>query len=431
MVYPNRAGATGFNPRGAYMENLIVPAPMTIQGVGPGGQGPSGYVYGSVVDGSTFQVKDGGAYQTAWYTLAEQIALSANNPTQISDGEVIYVLTRSGLFGQGNNAARAGIDGLAIEGGDQMSFPGNLNLNGGGPVPRQLLTIGQPVTQGGGIYIDGHARRFQIKNNAFRSDGGSYGGAIRLGSPYLGQDGNASNDNANIRIANNQIIASGGTNLAGGIGIFNGADNYEIARNEICGNFSAEYGGGISHVGRSNGGRIHHNRIYFNASYDEGGGIMIAGQMPAPKNFPNLPVKSARTQGSGAVTIDANVIQSNMSNDDGGGVRLLMAGVDPIRITNNQIVNNISTHEGGGIAIDDATDVTVAGNTVMKNITTATAMTSDGTPAPAGLSTADNSTWLTAPPAADTCLAPLSGGAILASRTATPDDRQRRRQRPR
>ena len=409
VVYPNGAGATGFNPRGAYQENLIVPVPMTIQGVGPGGQGPSGYVYGSVVDGSTFQVKDGGAYQTSWYALAQQVADAAQNPTQISDGEVIYVLTRSGLFGQGDNPARAGIDGLAIEGGDQMSFPGGLNLNGGGPVPRRLQQLGQPVTQGGGIYIDGHARRFQIKNNVFRSDGGSYGGAIRLGSPYLGQDGNASNDNANIKIANNQIIASGGTNLAGGVAIFNGADNYEIARNEICGNFSAEYGGGISHFGRSNGGRIHHNRIYFNASYDEGGGIMVAGQLPSPKNFPNLPVAAGRTHGSGAVTIEANVIQSNLSNDDGGGIRLLMAGTDPIRITNNQIVNNISTHEGGGIAIDDATDVTVAGNTVMKNITTATAMTSDGTPAPAGLSTAENSLWLTMPPANDTCPAPING----------------------
>ena len=267
-----------------------MPAPMTIQGVGPGGQGPARLRLRLgrrrlVVPGQGRRrvpdrvVRPGPAGRR----LGE-------NPTQISDSEVIYVLTRSGLFGQGNNPARAGIDGLAIEGGDQMSFPGNLNLNGGGPVPRRLLTLGQPVTQGGGIYVDGHARRLQIKNNAFRSDGGAYGGAIRLGSPYLGQDGNASNDNANIRIANNQIIASGGTNLAGGIGIFNGADNYEIARNEICGNFSAEYGGGISHFGRSNGGRIHHNRIYFNASYDEGAGIMIAGQMPAPKNFPNLPV---------------------------------------------------------------------------------------------------------------------------------------------
>ena len=427
VVYPNRAGATGFNPRGAYMENLIVPAPMTIQGVGPGGQGPGGYVYGSVVDGSSFQVKDGGAYQTSWYALAQLVADSAQNPTQISDSEVIYVLTRSGLFGQGNNPARAGIDGLAIEGGDQMSFPGNLSLNGGGPVPRRLLTLGQPVTQGGGIYVDGHARRLQIKNNAFRSDGGAYGGAIRLGSPYLGQDGNGSNDNGNIRIANNQIIASGGTNLAGGIGIFNGADNYEIARNEICGNFSAEYGGGISHFGRSSGGRIHHNRIYFNASYDEGAGIMIAGQLPSPKNFPNLPVAAGRTHGSGAVTIDANVIQSNLSNDDGGGIRLLMAGVDPIRITNNQIVNNISTHEGGGIAIDDTTDVTVAGNTVMKNITTATAMTSDGTPAPAGLSTAENSLWLTAPPANDTCLAPLNGSIASLTSTGTGNNNLRRR----
>ncbi len=231
----------------------------------------------------------------------------------------------------------------------------------------------------------------------------------------------------NIRIANNQIIASGGTNLAGGIGIFNGADNYEIARNEICGNFSAEYGGGISHFGRSSGGRIHHNRIYFNASYDEGAGIMIAGQLPSPKNFPNLPVAAGRTHGSGAVTIDANVIQSNLSNDDGGGVRLLMAGVDPIRITNNQIVNNISTHEGGGIAIDDATDVTVAGNTVMKNITTATAMTSDGTPAPAGLSTAENSLWLTAPPANDTCLAPLNGSIASLTSTGTGNNNLRRR----
>ena len=143
---------------------------------------------------------------------------------------------------------------------------------------------------------------------------------------------------------------------------------------------------------------------------------MIAGQMPAPKNFPNLPVKSVGRRAPAPSPSTPNVIQSNLSErrrrrcPAADGRR----GSAP-RITNNQIVNNISTHEGGGIAIDDATDVTVAGNTVMKNITTATAMTSDGTPAPAGLSTADNSTWLTAPPAADTCLAPLSGGVTAFS----------------
>jgi SdrD B-like domain len=394
VVHPNRPGARGFNPRGAYQENLIMPAPMTIQGFGPGGQGASGYVYGSVVDGSHYQLKDGGRYKTNWYALAEAIALAADNPTQIADGQVVYVLTAAGLFG---NDSRAAIDGLAIEGGNQLSFPGTLNQNGGGPLPRVLRTLGQPLTQGGGIFVDGHARGLRIRNNVFRSNGGSYGGAIRLGSPYLGPDGNASNDNAGIRIADNQIIASGGTNLGGAIAIFNGADTYEVARNEICGNFSAEYGGGISHYGRSDGGRIHHNRIYFNASFDEGAGIFVAGQLPAPKTFPNLPPAAGRTHGSGAVTIDANVIQSNLANDDGGGIRLLMAGVDRIAITGNQVVNNISTHEGGGIAIDDATNVVVAGNTVMKNITTATAMTSDGAPMPAGLSAGANASWLTDP----------------------------------
>jgi hypothetical protein len=68
----------------------------------------------------------------------------------------------------------------------------------------------------------------------------------------------------------------------------------------------------------------------------------------------------------------------------------------PITITNNIIAGNISTHEGGGLALDDATDVRIVGNTVMDNITTATATTSNGQPAPAGLSVAENSVQLQA-----------------------------------
>jgi hypothetical protein len=75
---------------------------------------------------------------------------------------------------------------------------------------------------------------------------------------------------------------------------------------------------------------------------------------------------------------------------------LLQAGNFPITVTNNVIAGNISTHEGGGIALDDATDVRVVNNTVMDNITTATAVTSNGAPAPAGLSVAENSVQLQA-----------------------------------
>ena len=42
------------------------------------------------------------------------------------------------------------------------------------------------------------------------------------------------------------------------------------------------------------------------------------------------------------------------------------------------IVNNVSTHEGGGVALDDTPNVRIYNNTVMKNMTTATAVTSNG-----------------------------------------------------
>ena len=42
---------------------------------------------------------------------------------------------------------------------------------------------------------------------------------------------------------------------------------------------------------------------------------------------------------------------------------------------NNTIVNNVSTHEGGGVSLNDAPDVRVVNNTIMKNVTTATAVT--------------------------------------------------------
>jgi hypothetical protein len=128
---------------------------------------------------------------------------------------------------------------------------------------------------------------------------------------------------------------------------------------------------------------------------------MVAGELPP--NFSTL------SQGSGPVDIYNNIIQGNLTNDDGGGIRFLMPGNYTMTVYNNLIVDNISTHEGGGIALDDATNVRIYNNTVMKNLTTATATTSDGTPAPAGLSTGLNSDLLQAmlPTGAPTISQPL------------------------
>ncbi len=253
------------------------------------------------------------------------------------------------------------------------------------------------VNQGGGIFINAYARGTWIYNNVIRSNGGAYAGAIRVGTPHVAAP-LTDHQNDNISIQYNRILANGGTNLAGAVGLFNGANNYLVAYNDICGNFSAEYGGGISHYGYSPNGSIHHNRIYFNRSYDEAGGVMIAGELPTDPNVLSV--------GAGPVNIYSNQIQTNLGNDDGGGLRFLMAGNFTYHVYNNVIANNISTHEGAGISLNDAPDVRIYNNTIVKNITTATAVTSNGAPAPAGLSSSRNSTMLQAT---------LPGGAPLFS----------------
>src|SRR5690606_36744890 len=131
---------------------------------------------------------------------------------------------------------------------------------------------------------------------------GAYG-AIRLDTPNLPGAFN-DNQNDNVRIGFNRILANGGANLAGAIGNFAGAENYRVAYNDICGNFSAEYGGGISHYGYSPNGQIDHNRIYFNRSYDEGGGIIIAGELPANP--------TSLSPGAGPVDVSNNLLQANL-----------------------------------------------------------------------------------------------------------------------
>jgi hypothetical protein len=255
----------------------------------------------------------------------------------------------------------------------------------------------QPIvlTQGGAVFVNGHGDNLRITNNLVLGNGGTYG-AVRLGTPNIPSP-DTDNHNDNVKVLHNRFVANGSTNLAGAIGVFAGADAYEIAYNDICGNGSMEYGGGISHYGLSRQigtgqaaltSSIHHNRIYFNSSYDEGGGIMIAGELPVDP--------SILSPGAGPVNIYNNMIANNLSNDDGGGLRFLMAGTFQYNVVNNMIVNNVSTHEGGGISMNDATNVRIFNNTIMKNITTATAMTSNGLPAPAGIASSRNSNLLQA-----------------------------------
>jgi hypothetical protein len=390
VVYPGTPNLANprLNPRGAYYENLIMASPVKLQGVGPGGFQGNTFVPGSIIDGSSFAGDT--QLATDWYDKLGTLTWDGNQ--DVNDGEVVYVLasenatTAAGRARQFTGGFKAAIDGFDIRGGDQQGFPGNVNSQTGGPtgLPANI------TTQGGAIFANAFARNLQITNNVVEGNGGGYG-TIRLGTPDLPSPA-TNQHNESTRIADNRIINNAGTNLAGGVGIFAGADGYEITGNDICGNFSMEYGGGVGVYGRSPNGKIHHNRLYFNQSNDEGGAIMIAGQLPA--NPADL------SPGTGPVDIYSNQIQANLSNDDGGGIRFLMAGgpggTDAMNVYNNAIVNNVSTHEGGGISIDDAPNVRISNNTIMKNQTTATAVTSDGSPAPAGVATTSNSDQLQA-----------------------------------
>ncbi|MBF7082303.1 right-handed parallel beta-helix repeat-containing protein [Desulfallas sp. Bu1-1] len=332
-------------PAETYYESPILYKNIKLQGQGPGGVRPDGSaVAGSVIDGRFFL-----SYANQW--LNKLAGIDFDGPAlvppdqvkEISRGQVLTVVAKAGAF---SDTFKPQVDGFKI--------------------------TGARGEEGGGIYINAHCAHLVVSNNIIQSNGGGFGGGITIGKAYVGD-----NYNDNIRIHHNRILNNGGISLAGGIGIFNGADNYEIAYNDICGNYSAEYGGGISHYGYSPGGKIHHNRILFNASFDEGAGIFVGGEQPVPPE--------TLTAGSGEVDIYNNLIQANLANDDGGGVRLLQPLNYRINIYNNVIVNNVSTDLGGGIALDDASNVVIANNTIAKNITTATAEDSDGLPHAAGL----------------------------------------------
>ena len=218
VVYPNTDSSDPYNPESAYYENLIMHSPVKLQGVGPGGAYADGTdVAGTVIDGSAYQADAQSG--TDWFALANSLAFDGNQ--NIYEGETLMVVANDGGAGQGTTRVDqfrsnfpASIDGLKIMGGRHDGFPNNRDPVTGAP-NGQTATV---ETQGGGIYVNAQAHSLQITNDVIQGNSGAYGGGIRLGTPNIG-----SNQNDNIRIAFNRIDHNGGTNLAGGVGIFAGA----------------------------------------------------------------------------------------------------------------------------------------------------------------------------------------------------------------
>ncbi len=435
VVYP-KWDVTGVNnqafvPQGTYFENVIVHSPLELQGVGPGGINADGtVVQGSIIDGRFWNTVAQGQFdQGAAGTIASQPSeptilhwlnllaslqttgtgftgvtggLPWNGSQDPGEGAVVTVLGTTGTY---PSNYRTGVDGFTISGGDQNGFPGNIsNITGlsGNAQAEGAVEAGALSEQGGAVFMNGGTDNYKLTDDLIKQDSGSYG-AVRLGTEYQIMPNQTlaggPSHNYNASISHDVLTADGGTNLAGAIGLFDDSNGYSIDHSLLCMNVSAEYGGAISHFGYSPNGKISSNRIFLNTAYDEGGAITIASE-PAFTVSAGTVVPSATgvTNGTGAVSIDHNYISDNMAQDDGGAMRIMgTAGsksLSPISINDNVISNNVSAHEGGAISLSDDPVVNIVNNTIAQNVTTATATTSDGLPAPAGIAVDINSAGL-------------------------------------
>jgi large repetitive protein len=337
---------------GVYNENIVLYKRLIIQGLGPGGiigahelntkspDDPRFNIPGSVIDGRFFHDNEA-AWDATVNSIGTIVGVDGSHPV-LRGADITVVAPSTSTFTNSQQSAR--IDGVGLQLG-----------HGDGA---------------GGIQLQDSVNNFRITNNILESNGGVFAGGIGVGQPFT------NSQNTNVKILNDRVEGNGGLSKSGGIGLFNGSNGYEIARSIVCGNFGVEYGSGISHWGLSPGGSIHDNQIYYNEAVDSGAGISIQQEAPGP-NTPTPVPNNGIGQGSGAVNIDRNLIQSNMTFDDGGGIFVLDSLTQPVNIRNNQIVDNGAADMGGAIALRDASNVAIVNNTVANNVTTGTSGTSD------------------------------------------------------
>ncbi len=335
---------------GTYNENLLLWKPLKIQGLGPGGivgahelaardpEDPRFNIKGTIVDGRFYQ-QNFTSFDTTVSAHAPYVlpSFTSGAPSVVLRGADITVVAQSttafdvpatltGFF------SSARVDGLGLMTG-----------HGDGA---------------GGLQLMASINNLQITNNVLENNGGVFAGGIGLGQPFV-----HGSHNYNVRMENNRLIGNGGLTTSGGVGIFYGSNNYDFGQNVVCSNFSVEYGAGISHIGLSPNGNIHENKIYYNEAVDSGGGIAVEGELVVGG--------ASLSDGSGAVNIDRNLIQSNISTlDDGGGVFVLDALNQIINIRNNMIVDNVAADLGGAVMLDDASNVRFINNTIADNDTT-------------------------------------------------------------
>ncbi|HEX9031736.1 MAG TPA: Ig-like domain-containing protein [Streptosporangiaceae bacterium] len=310
------------------------------------------------------------------------------------------------------------------------TYPSNFQCN---PSRIDGLGITNSSQGGGGVFVHGWGHNLQIANNRVYNNAGTLSGGINVGLgefPPNTLQNSASNVppgsceistaptgtqlayclNTYVNMHHNYVSLNNSTGDelfsatpagAGGVSICTGSDYYKFNFNWVCGNLSNGDGGGLGHLGFSKNGHIEHNSILFNQSTNptiptNGGGIIVMGTPDAD------PVCGATTdqdcvsplgalppsEGAGpGLVINANTIMGNAAESgSGGGIAFQnVNGQDvvafpnapaqwyDVTVTNNIIANNVAGWDGGGVSLLDTLKASLVNNTIVSNVTTASA----------------------------------------------------------
>ena len=343
VVYPGQPDLANprNNPRGAYYENLIMASPVKLQGVGPGGFQGNTFVPGSIIDASAF-----GGDTDAGHRLVHQgrrADLGRQPGRQRRRGDLRARLAERHHRRRTRAPVHQRLQGRHRRLRHPRRRPAGLPGQHQRPDRRPDGLPPSIETQGGAIFANAYARNLQITNNVVQNNGGGYG-TIRIGTPDLAGAGHqpAQRERPDRRQPDHrQRRHQPGRRRSGSSPA---SDGYEVAAQRHLRQLLARVRRRrqrlrpqperqdppqpdlLQQVQRR--GRRHHDR-------------RPAAGRPRRRSRP----------ASGPVDIYANQIQANLANDDGGGIRFLMAGqLHAMNVYNNMIVNNVSTHEGGGIA---------------------------------------------------------------------------------
>ncbi len=333
---------------GSYNENVIMFKPVLLQGAGAGG---------TFIDGNPTPVQRLQEWHQRVDSFGAANLQAIKAPTDANEAPAIIVFGETAI----------GVD--VFDPGYLFDIPGQARVDG--------FTLSGSKA-GGGLWALSGVRDLVVSNNVVTGNQGIYAGGINLGIPDTGLDG----QNARIALRFNKIHRNGGVQGAGGVAANAYSTDYAIEDNIIAGNFSRFNGGGIAHRGYSPGVNvIRRNRILYNeesfgallARAGDGGGIFVGDDVVGDT-------------GTGNVTIDANLIQGNLSGaGHGGGIRAFSVNANDVAenpdlpdlwhhlvITNNVIANNVAGYSGAGISLQDVARATIDNNTIVNNDTTAT-----------------------------------------------------------